>query len=34
MVPSPFTEEEEKWLNQAIEYYMEQVNGDWRSRLY
>ena len=33
IVPSPFTEEEEEWINKAIEYYMEQVNGDWRSKL-
>lgn len=25
MAPSPFSEEEEKWLNQAIEYYMKQA---------
>jgi DNA-binding transcriptional MerR regulator len=25
MVPSPFTEEEQKWLNEAMEYYMKQV---------
>ncbi len=26
MTPSPFTDEEQKWLNQAMEYYME-MNG-------
>ncbi|MBD8028695.1 MerR family transcriptional regulator [Ureibacillus sp. Re31] len=25
MTPSPFTEDEQTWLNQAIEYYMKQV---------
>ncbi|MED0961202.1 MerR family transcriptional regulator [Bacillus paramycoides] len=25
MTPSPFTEDEQKWLNQAMEYYMKQV---------
>lgn len=25
MIPSPFTEDEQKWLNQAMEYYTEQV---------
>lgn len=33
MTSSPFTEEEEEWLNQAIIYYMKQVGGDWRSSL-
>ncbi len=28
MAPSPFTEEEEKWLNEAMEYYMKQVEMD------
>jgi hypothetical protein len=23
MTPSPFTDDEQKWLNQAMEYYME-----------
>ena len=34
IAPSPLTEEEEEWLGQALEYYMIQVGGDWRSRLY
>ncbi|MCU0096157.1 MerR family transcriptional regulator [Bacillus sp. OR9] len=25
MIPSPFTEDEQKWLNEAMEYYMKQV---------
>ncbi len=25
MTPSPFTEDEQKWLNQAMEYYMKQA---------
>ncbi|PGK42833.1 MerR family transcriptional regulator [Bacillus anthracis] len=25
MIPSPFVEDEQKWLNQAMEYYMKQV---------
>lgn len=25
MAPSPFTEDEQKWLNQAMEYYMKQT---------
>ncbi len=25
MIPSPFAEDEQKWLNQAMEYYMKQV---------
>ena len=34
IAPSPLTEEEEEWLGQALEYYMIQVGGGWRSRLY
>lgn len=34
IAPSPLTEAEEEWLGQALEYYMIQVGGDWRSRLY
>lgn len=34
VAPSPLTAEEEEWLGQALEYYMIQVNGDWRSKLY
>ncbi len=25
MIPSPFAEDEQKWLNEAMEYYMKQV---------
>lgn len=25
MIPSPFTEDEQKWLNEVMEYYVKQV---------
>lgn len=34
IAPSPLTEKEEEWLGQALEHYMLQVDGDWRSKLY
>lgn len=29
MIPSPFAEDEQKWLNEAMEYYMKQVEMEW-----